>query len=318
MTVFGHLRIGRTMKKTKVQCVATNRVDRPVFGEAVFDLVRRTACELPADVEQALRRAHDEEAPDSTARMILASFLENMVLAGEKQVPLCQDTGMPLFFVHHPPGLSHRAMRRVCEEVVVRATREEYLRPNAVDPVTDRNSGNNVGKGFPGVYFEEWDNDPISIALMLKGGGSENVGRQYSLPDDGLSAGRDLEGVRRVVLDAVRRAEGKGCPPGILGICIGADRGSGYTHSKHQLLRSLDDVNPNPALADLEARILREANTLGIGPLGLGGKTTLLGVKIGALHRHPASFFVTVTYMCWEHRRREIRIEADGTYRFTG
>ena len=244
--------------------------------------------------------------------MVLAAFLENMALAREKQAPLCQDTGVPLFFVHHPPGLSHRTMRRVCEEVVARATREQLLRPNAVDPVTGRNSGTCVGRGTPGVFFEEWDDDAISIALMLKGGGSENVGRQYSLPDDALSAGRDLEGVRRVVLDAVRRAEGKGCP--IWG-----------SHRRRPELRlpiqtptpAIDDVI-DPALAEMEARILREANTLGIGALGLGGKTTLLGVKIGSLHRPPASFFVTVTYMCWEHRRREIRIEADGTYRFTG
>ncbi|MEI7672959.1 MAG: fumarate hydratase [Deltaproteobacteria bacterium] len=301
-----------------MQYDSKNRLNQPAFAEALFDLVRRTSCELPADVEAALRRAHDEEAPDSTARMILATFLENMALAREKQVPLCQDTGMPLFFIHHPPGLSHRVMRRVCEESVARATREQYLRHNAVDSVTGLNSGNNVGKGFPGVFFEEWDDEAIEVALMLKGGGSENVGRQYSLPDDALDAGRDLEGVRRVVLDAVRRAEGKGCPPGILGICIGSDRGSGYLHSKHQLLRPLGDVNPDPALAALEERILTEANTLGIGPLGLGGKTTLLGVKIGALHRVPASYFVTVTYMCWENRRRAIRIESDGAYRFIG
>jgi len=301
-----------------VECDIDKRLEEPAFGEALFQLVRRTASELPADVAAALKRAHEEEAPESTARTILALFLENMALAKEKQVPLCQDTGMPLFFVHHPPGLSHRAMVKVCEEAVARATREQFLRPNAVHPVTGRNSGNNVGEGFPGVYFDEWDQEAISVALMLKGGGSENVGRQYSLPDDSLDAGRDLEGVRRAVLDAVRRAEGKGCPPGILGVCIGADRGTGYVHSKHQLLRPLDDVNPDPALAQLEARILREANTLGIGPLGLGGKTTLMGVKIGARHRVPACFFVTVTYMCWEHRRRAIRIEADGTWRFTG
>lgn len=301
-----------------MRCDLKNRVDPPAFGEALFDLVRRTACELPEDVASALRRAHDEEAPDSTARVILATFLENMALAREKQVPLCQDTGMPLFFIRHPPGLSHRGMRRVCEEAVVRATREQYLRHNAVDPVTGVNSGNNVGKGFPGLLFEEWDDETIEVALMLKGGGSENVGSQYSMPYDRLDAGRDMEGVRRVVLDAVHRAEGKGCPPGILGICIGGDRGSAYLHSKHQLLRPLGDMNPDPVLAALEERILREANTLGIGPLGLGGKTTLLGVKIGALHRVPASYFVTVTYMCWEHRRRAIRIESDGAYRFIG
>ncbi len=299
-------------------CDERNRLSGPAFGEALFELIRRTACDLPGDVEQALKRAYDEEAPDSKARTILPLFLENIVLAREKRVPLCQDTGLPLFFIHHPSGFSQRAMATACAEAVARATREQFLRPNAVDPVTGRNSGNCVGEGIPGVYFEEGDAEALSVALMLKGGGSENVGRQYSLPDDALHAGRDPEGVRRAVLDAVRRAEGKGCPPGILGVCIGGDRGSGYLHSKHQLLRPLDDVNPDPVLADLEKRILLEANTLGIGPLGLGGKTTLLGVKIGALHRHPASYFVTVTYMCWECRRREIRIEADGTWCFIG
>ena len=293
-------------------------LNQPVFADAVFDLIRAAACELPDDVARALKTACEAEQADSTARLILTAFLENMKLAREMQVPLCQDTGMPLFFVQHPPGFSHRALRKVCEEAVVRATQKEYLRPNAVDGVTGANSGNNVGKGFPGLYCEEWDDAAVAVALILKGGGSENVGRQYSLPDDALAAGRDLEGVRRCVLDAVRRAEGKGCPPGILGVCIGADRGSGYVHSKHQLLRPLNDVNPDPALADLEKRILTEANTLGIGPLGLGGKSTLLGVKIGALHRVPACYFVTVTYMCWECRRRSIRIEPDGTYRFTG
>lgn len=293
-----------------------NRLLGPAFGEALFGLIRRTACDLPEDVEQALKRAYSEAEPNSTAGSILALFLDNIALAREKQVPLCQDTGLPLFFIRHPPGLSQRAMAQACAEAAARATQEQFLRPNAVHPVTGRNSGNCVGAGIPGVYFEEADDEPLSVALMLKGGGSENVGRQYSLPDDALRAGRDPEGVRRAVLDAVRRAEGKGCPPGILGVCIGGDRGSGYLHSKHQLLRPLDDVNPDPVLADLEKRILFEANTLGIGPLGLGGKTTLLGVKIGALHRHPASYFVTVTYMCWECRRREVRIEADGTWRF--
>ncbi|MBW6486527.1 MAG: fumarate hydratase [Syntrophobacterales bacterium] len=296
----------------------TEILNGPAFGEAIFDLVRRTACELPEDMETALKRAYDEEAPESTARVVLATFLENMALARKKQAPLCQDTGTPLFFINHPVGLSQRAMRRLCEKAVARATQELFLRHNAVDPVTGVNSGNNVGNGFPGVFFEECDDEAISVALILKGGGSENVGRQYSLPDDALNAGRDLEGIRRVVLDAVRRAEGKGCPPGILGICIGGDRGSAYLHSKHQLLRPLGDVNPDPALAALEELILREANTLGIGPLGLGGKATLLGVKIGALHRLPACYFVTVTYMCWENRRRAIRIEADGSCRFIG
>jgi len=299
-----------------VTCDGNNRLSEPAFCEALYSLIRRTACDLPEDVEQALKRACDHEAPNSTAQKVLSLFLENVGLARKKQIPLCQDTGLPLFFIRHPSGLSRQTIEKACADAVARATREQFLRPNAVDPVTSRNSGNCVGAGIPGVYCKEGDGEALSVALMLKGGGSENVGRQYSLPDDALRAGRDPEGVRRVVLDAVRRAEGKGCAPGILGVCIGGDRGSGYLHSKHQLLRPLEDANPDPVLADLEKRILNDANRLGIGPLGLGGETTLLGVKIGALHRHPACYFVTVTYMCWECRRREIRIETDGTWRF--
>ena len=195
-----------------VVCDAKSRLSEQAFGEAIFDLIRRTACDLPVDVEQALRWAHQEEAPDSKARTILSLFLENIALAREKQVPLCQDTGLPFFFIHHPPGLSRRATVKACEEAVARATREQYLRPNAVDPVTGRNSGNSVGAGIPGVYFEEGDDEAVSVALMLKGGGSENVGRQYSLPDDAMKAGRDLEGVRRA----------RAVPRGYLGSALAA------------------------------------------------------------------------------------------------
>lgn len=293
----------------------TPSVREESLREAVFELIRRTSFELPQDVEKALHRALAAEEPSSTAALILSSYLENMEMAGEREAPLCQDTGLPLFFVSHPADTARDVLSRSIREAVIRATEKEYLRPNAVDAVSGKNSGNNIGKGFPAIYFTEGAAPGLEISLILKGGGSENVGRQYSLPDGELDAGRDLEGVRRVVLDAVRKAEGKGCPPGVLGVCIGGDRGSGYVESKRQLLRKLDDVNSDPSLTELEARLLREANLLGIGPLGLGGKSTLLAVKIGALHRAPASFFVTVTYMCWEYRRRTLFMNADGTYR---
>jgi len=288
------------------------------FREAVFELVRMAACELPADVEKVLSDAQVAEEPGSSAELTLSLFLKNIAMAKEKQAPVCQDTGLPTFFINHPEGVSRRQIIRVCQDAAAWATTKQYLRHNAVDSVTGKNSGNNIGEGFPAVYFTEWDDSAIEMALILKGGGSENVSGQYSIPYAPLDAGRDLEGVRRVVLDAVRRAEGKGCPPGILGVCIGGDRGGGYTESKHQLLRRLDDINPDPALAELEGRILSDANRLGIGPLGLGGKTTLLGVKIGKLHRVPASYFVTISYMCWVYRRRSIRIEPNGTWRITG
>jgi fumarate hydratase class I len=293
-------------------------IDGKGFREAVFELVRLAACELPTDVEKGLCEAKAAEEPGSSAELTLSLFLKNIEMAKERQAPVCQDTGLPTFFINHPEGVSRRLLTQVCQDAVAWATTKQYLRHNAVDAVTGKNSGNNIGAGFPAVYFTEWDDAAVEMTLILKGGGSENVSGQYSMPYAPLDAGRDLEGVRRVVIDAVRRAEGKGCPPGILGVCIGGDRGGGYAESKHQLLRRLEDVNPDPLLAELEGRILADANRLGIGPLGLGGKTTLLGVKIGKLHRVPASYFVTISYMCWENRRRSIRIEPDGTWRITG
>ncbi len=281
--------------------------------EAFVELIRRASTDLPADVEAALRAARDLEEAGSAAASTLTAILENVALARARSQPICQDTGTPIFHVRYPAGMSPGSLRAHAEAAVAEATRRAYLRPNAVDSLTGRNSGNNLGVGFPVFHFEEGaPDDPLEVALLLKGGGSENVSIQYSLPYEPLKAGRDLEGVRRVVLDAVHRAQGEGCAPGILGICIGGDRGTGYTHAKMQLLRPLDDVNPVPELAALEERLLRECNELGVGPMGFGGKTTVLGVKIGAAHRLPASFFVTVAYMCWACRRARMEIR-DGT-----
>jgi fumarate hydratase class I len=277
--------------------------------EAFVELIRRASTDLPADVEAALRAARDREEAGSAAASTLTAILENVALARTRSQPICQDTGTPIFHIRYPAGMSAGKLRAQAEAAVAEATRRAYLRPNAVDSITGRNSGNNLGVGFPVFHMEEGDGDTLEVALLLKGGGSENVSIQYSLPYEPLKAGRDLEGVRRVVLDAVHRAQGEGCAPGILGVCIGGDRGTGYTHAKMQLLRPLDDVNPVPALAALEERLLRECNELGIGPMGFGGKTTILGVKIGAAHRLPASYFVTVAYMCWACRRARMEVK---------
>jgi fumarate hydratase class I len=181
-----------------------------------------------------------------------------------------------------------------------------------VNALTDKNTGNNLGDSyFPTIHLEEVEGDTLTIELMLKGGGCENVGAQYSLPNSQLGAGRDLAGVRKVVLEAVQKAQGQGCAPGVLGVAIGGDRGSSYYASKEVLYRKLDDVNPDPRLAALEERLTAEANQLGIGPMGFGGKTTVLGTKITGLHRLPASFFVSVSYMCWAYRRRRMTIKVD-------
>lgn len=282
------------------------------LADAFLELIRRSSTSLPADVREALKRARAEEKRGSVARSALAKILDNVKEAEKGATPICQDTGTLIFEVRYGPGYTQSALRPAIEAAVARATELGYLRPNAVDPVTGKNSGNNLGAGAPQIHFDQRDDLGLEVSLLQKGGGCENVSAQYSLPHSELGAGRDLEGVRRVVLDAVHRAQGKGCAPGILGVAIGGDRGASYLESKRQLLRPLDDENPDATLAELEARLLSEANELGIGPMGFGGKTTALGVKVGALHRLPASYFVSIAYMCWACRRAFLTIDEKG------
>lgn len=281
----------------------------PDLTKSIVELIRRTSCCLPDDIKRALLAAQTAEAEGSAARSMLKIMLENAVLAEMQSTPLCQDTGIPFFAVDLPPELPKEELRKQIAAALIKATEISFLRPNSVDGLNAVNPGTNLGAGLPDIDFAEWHRPEVRIRLLLKGGGSENVGAQYALPDEELHAGRDLEGVRRVVLHAVHKAQGQGCPPGILGVCIGGDRGRGYLAAKKQLLRPLDEKNPEPQLAALEKRLLAEANTLGIGPMGLGGHSTLLGVKIGTLARHPASYFVSIAYMCWECRRGVLMYE---------
>lgn len=280
--------------------------------EAIIELIRRTSCDLPPDVETSLQAAQALEIPETAAHAVFSTLAENVAVARKNSTPICQDTGTPIFFVCYPAKWSTRELKQQIKDATSEATHRTYLRPNAVHSLSGKNSGNNIGDDhFPTIHFEEVEGNELQIELILKGGGCENVGAQYSLPDSRLQAGRDLEGVRKVVLDAVHKAQGQGCAPGVLGVAIGGDRGSGYTASKEALLRKLDDINPVPELDKLEKRITQDANSLGIGPMGFGGNTTLLGTKIKTLYRLPASFFVTISYMCWAYRRRSMSVQND-------
>lgn len=280
--------------------------------DAFVELVRKAATDLPADMEQAISRAKGREEPGSAAEGALDTILNNVNLARENSTPICQDTGTPIFEIYYPVGVSTRSLSEQIRHAVAEATEQSYLRPNAVDSLTGKNSGDNTGEDFPTIHFHEWGKMALHVDLLLKGGGCENVSSQYKLPDAGLKAGRDLEGVRRVVLDSVYQAQGKGCAPGVLGVAIGGDRGSSYIKSKQQLFRPLDDTNPDDDLAALEDQLYRETNELGIGPMGFGGKTTVLDVKIGAQHRLPASYFVSIAYMCWANRRASMDVSLEG------
>jgi fumarate hydratase, class I len=277
--------------------------------EKILELIRLTSTDLPPDIEKALVAARDREREGSAAQGAMQTILQNVDISRKNSTPVCQDTGTPIFFVSIPMGWGLRSLSGQIREAVAQATRLSYLRPNAVNALTDKNTGNNLGDGhFPAIHIHEVDGESLTIDLILKGGGSENVGAQYSLPDYTLKADRDLDGVRKTVLHAVKKAQGLGCAPGILGVAVGGDRNSGYEASKEVLLRRLDDQNPDPTLADLEKRITDQANQLGIGPMGFGGKTTILGTKIITLHRLPACYFVSISYMCWAYRRRRMML----------
>src|SRR5512136_254219 len=278
----------------------------------LVELIRFTSTNLPPDVQQVLEAAREREERGSAAQSALVTILDNVDLSRLNSTPICQDTGTPIFYVQYPAGWSTRKLREQIRNAIVEATKKSYLRPNAVDALTEKNSGNNLGDdAFPTIHFEEVEGDELTVDLMLKGGGCENVGAQYSLPNSQLGAGRDLAGVRKVVLDAVQKAQGQGCAPGILGVTIGGDRGSSYYASKEMLYRSLDDENADTNLNALEKRLTDEANQLGIGPMGFGGKTTVLATKMTGMHRLPASFFVSVSYMCWAHRHRKMNVRGE-------
>jgi len=278
----------------------------------ILELIRRTSADLPPDVEKQLRLAVGKEAPGSAAHGAFETILKNVELSRKNSSPICQDTGTPIFYVKYPGGWSTLKLKQQIRTALAEATRKSFMRPNAVDAVYDKNSGNNLGgDDFPYIHFDEAEGNELTVDLMLKGGGCENVGAQYSLPDNRLNAGRDLGGVRKVVLDAVQRAQGQGCAPGILGVSIGGDRGTGYVKSKEVLLDEIDTRNPDPKLAALEERLTSEANQLGIGPMGFGGNTTVIDTKITGLSRLPASYFVTISYMCWAYRRRTMTVIED-------
>jgi fumarate hydratase, class I len=291
----------------------------PAFFDSMVALITRTATDLPPDVRAAMRAAMEAEADGTRSAQALSIIAQNIDLAASCEGPICQDTGMPTFEIRVPVGANQIWLLDQIRSAVREATSRGKLRPNSVDSITGENSGDNLGPGTPIVHFDQWEKDEIEVKLILKGGGCENTNAQYALPTELAHLGRadrTLEGVRKCILHAVWHAQGKGCAPGAVGVCIGGDRTSGYLHAKEQLFRTLDDVNVDPRLAALENSVMATVNSLGIGTMGFGGAVSLIGCKVGALNRLPASFFVSVAYDCWAFRRLGVRLESTtGTIR---
>ncbi|MBK9242017.1 MAG: fumarate hydratase [Acidobacteria bacterium] len=283
------------------------------FFESMVELITRTATDLPPDVRQAMRHAMGQEPEGTRGAQALAVIAENIDQAAACEGPICQDTGWATFEVHTPVGVNQMWVRAQIRDAVAEATRRGKLRSNSVDSITGENSGDNLGPGTPVIHFDQWERDDIEVRLLLKGGGCENVNAQYALPvelDHLGRADRSLEGVRKCILHAIWKAQGKGCSPGAVGVCVGGDRTAGYQHAKEQLFRTLDDVNPDARLADIEAQVMATVNSIGVGTMGFGGAVSLIGCKIGAINRLPASFFVSVAYDCWAFRRLGVHVDA--------
>lgn len=269
----------------------------------MVSLLREATTTLPEDVVSALINAEMNET-NAIAKTQLRTILENIDAAGKLRVPMCQDTGIHVFFVK---GKITSDLEEKIRAGVLRATNEIPLRPNVVHPLTRENPGTNVASGLPYVVFHPSADDYVEITVMPKGAGSENMTALAM-----LTPSQGLPGVKKFILDTVVKAAGKPCPPTILGIGIGGTADEAMALSKKALLRPLNERNADAALVDLEAELYQALNLTGVGPMGLGGDTTVLGVNIELAYCHTASLPVAINLQCWAARRATARIHPDG------
>lgn len=282
-----------------------------VIEDVAFNILKQAVIYLPGDVKEALKRAYAEETSE-TGKTQLKAILDNTELAEKYQAPVCQDTGTIIFYVK--AGAEARNLDKMEEPIIKavrRATKEIPLRPNAVDPFTQKNSGDNTGRLIPYINWEIVPGNSIELTVMPKGGGSENVCLTGM-----LVPGEGINGLKKFVIESVIKAGAQPCPPTILGVAIGGGSDMAMKIAKKALLKPLNEPNPNPEVAKLEKEIFEAANMTGIGPMGLGGKTTVLGVHIDYAYRHPASFPAAVAFNCWAARRASARIDANGNVEY--
>jgi tartrate/fumarate subfamily iron-sulfur-dependent hydro-lyase alpha chain len=288
---------------------------KDVIVKAVVEGLKVASIYLPPDVKQALRKAYEEET-NPVAKAQLEAILKNVELAEKLKAPICQDTGYITYYVR--VGAKFPALD-VIEEALVEATRiatkDVPLRPNTVDPFTGKNPGDNTGRYAPAIIWEGIDpkGDYLEVTIVPKGGGSEYVTVYTMVPP-----GKGLEGVKEVVLDAVVKAGAMPCPPTIIGVGIaGLVDLAVHLAKKAACVRKIGSKHPDPKIAEFEEKLLRMVNELGIGPMGMGGKTTALAVHVDYAYRHPATFAVAVAFFCWAARRATVTIKSNGEYVIT-
>ena len=284
---------------------------KKVIEDTAFNLLKLAVVRLPNDIKDALNRAYKEETSEA-GRVQLEAILKDIELAEKENTPLCQDTGIIIFYVK--AGAKAKDLDTIetaLQNATRRATEEIPLRPNAVDPFTQKNSGDNTGRHIPYINWEITNSDYVEITAFPKGGGSENV-----CTIGMITPGEGVNGLKKFVIDAIIKAGAMPCPPTIVGIAAGGGSDISMKLAKASLLRPLNEPNPSPDLDKLEKELYDAANSTGIGPMGLGGKFTVLGVRIDYAHRHPASYPVAVAFQCWAARRATARIHSDGTVEY--
>ncbi len=275
------------------------------FVEALAEALAQAATVLPADVVQALREAWARE--EGPARVQLEAILKNVEVAKAGRLPICQDTGTPTFFVRFGLDFPHlNQLFSAIPEAVRLATNQVPLRPNTVHPFTGKNPGDNTGRHVPVITWEPGPGDSVEVHVLPKGGGSENCSTLKM-----LAPGVGLRGIKEVVVEHVVAAGGLPCPPTLVGVGIGGGADLAMKLGKSALLRPLGQRHPEPEVAALEGELEELINASGVGPMGLGGRTTVLAVHVEYAHRHPASLPVGIVVQCWAHRRATVHIGPD-------
>jgi len=284
-------------------------ISEKTIQDAVVELLRKTVTRMTDDVVNELKAAAKRETEDAP-KMQLKAILENLDLAEKTTTPLCQDTGVTIFYVSMPQCLKVDVEKGIIEGVRT-ATKVVPLRPNAVHPLTRKNPGDNVGRKMPYVNYKVWDKDYLEITVMTKGAGSENMS-QLAM----LTPSQGVKGVKEFILNTVLRAGSNPCPPTVLGVGIGGSSDIAAKLAKEALLRPINKPNEDPEIATMEKDLKEALNELGIGVMGLGGKTTVLGVNIEYAFCHTASLPVAVNVQCWAARRGTVQIFPDGKMKF--
>lgn len=279
-------------------------IDEETIKNTVVELLRKAVTKLPPDIEDALNTAYQKETSE-VAKMQFKAILDNIKLAGETSTPMCQDTGVHIFYVTLG-NVSHGHIEKAIREGVKEATERVPLRPNAVHPLTRKNSGTNLGEKMPYINYAVSDADYMEIHVLPKGAGSENMSTLAM-----LNPAQGIKGIKEFALDTLLHAGSKPCPPVILGMGIGGSADISMKLAKKALLRPVTTRNPEPDIAALEEELLDALNETGIGPMGMGGNTTVLGVNCEYAYCHTASHPVAINVQCWAARRASARMYED-------